>query len=168
MSGTRSTKPIRITARLLTGLLLAILAVPIGAQPASETTPGHGFGPAYDVAHESTLNGTVQEVVTRHTIGSPAGIHLLVAGSRGMVDALVGPFLNKATREALQTGTAVRIVGATTQLRGKEYFMARLLTVGGQTIKVRSEHGALLRGPSTRERRAGTRKPQTAADGGAR
>ena len=80
---------------LFAGLLLAILVVPLGAQPASETHAGHGFGVVYDAAHEITLAGTVQEVVTHHMAGRPAGVHLMVAGPHGLVDAHVGPFLAK-------------------------------------------------------------------------
>jgi hypothetical protein len=131
-------------AGLLTGLMFAILAVPLVAQPATEVHPGHGIGPVYDVSHEVTLNGIIQQVVTKHTAGAPAGMHLLVTSPEGTVDAHVGPFLNKQAKEALQAGTAVRVVGAKTTIRGKSYLLARQLTVGGHTIVVRSKHGALV------------------------
>ena len=98
----RLTKPTRLIAGLLCGLLLAILAVPLGAQPASTTHPAQGFGPVYDASHEITLNGTIQEFVTKRVVGSPTGMHLLVAGPDGVVDARVGPFLSKETKEALR------------------------------------------------------------------
>jgi hypothetical protein len=144
MSRTRFTKSTRIFAGLLTGLLLAMLAIPVGAQTAPKSSPGHGFGPVYDAAHETTLQGTIQEVVTRHTVGSPAGMHLLVAGPQGVVDSHLGRFLSKQTKEALQTGMPVRIVGATCSLNGKEYFLARQLTVGGQTVTIRNARGLLI------------------------
>ncbi len=136
------TKPTRMFAGLLTGLLFAILVVPLGAATAPKTRPGQGFGPVYDAAHETTLNGTIQEVVTKHTPGSPAGMHLLVAGPKGVVDTHVGAFLNKQTKEALKVGMPVQIVGATTSVRGKEYFLARMLTVGGHTVTLRNTKGA--------------------------
>ena len=46
---------------------------------APESRAGQGFGPAYDLAHETTLAGTIQGVVTRPEAGSPAGMHLLIA-----------------------------------------------------------------------------------------
>jgi hypothetical protein len=145
-----SIKPARLTAGVLAGLLLAILAVPLVAQPPAETQAGRGFGPVYDAAHETTLNGTIEKVVTQHTAGSPAGMHLLVAGPHGVVDAHVGPFLTKETKQALQEGTPVRIVGAMTSLHGKDYLLARLLTVGDRTVKVRSERGLLAPMPAAR------------------
>jgi len=153
MRRTRLTKPIPIhiltTAGLLAGLLFAILAVPLVAQPASETRVGHGFGVVYDAAHEITLTGTVQQVVTRHTPGSPAGMHLMVAGPQGLVDAHVGPFLSKEMKEALHTGTPVQMVGAMASLRSRKYLMVRELNVGGSKVTLRSEHGFLVRSPGS-------------------
>jgi hypothetical protein len=145
MRRTRLTKNTRMIAGLLAGLLFAIPAVPLGAQPASETRPGQGFGPVYDAAHEITLTGTVQEVISRHMAGRPVGLHLMVAGPQGLVDAHVGPFLSREMKEALHTGTPVQLVGAMASLRGRKYLMVRELTVGGTTVTVRSEHGFLVR-----------------------
>ena len=161
----RLTKPIPMIAGLVAGLLFAILAVPLGAQPASETHVGHGFGVIYDRAHEITLSGDVQQVVTRHIVGTPGGMHLLVTGPRGLVDAHIGPFLSKEMNEALHTGTPVQIVGAMATLNGKNYLLARELTVGGTTITVRSEHGFLRRSQLTLARHSATEKT---LNGGAR
>jgi hypothetical protein len=138
----------RRIAGLLSGLLFAILAIPLVAQPATEVHPGLGIGPVYDAAHEVTLNGIIQTVVTKHTKGVPVGMHLLVSGPEGVVDAHVGPFLNKQAKEALREGTPIRIVGAKTSIRGKSYLLARQLTVDGHTFTVRSRHGLLAPQPS--------------------
>ena len=153
MRFTRFTNPIRMTARLLAGLLLAISVVPAAAQITAESHLGRGFGPVYDRAHEITLSGTIQEVVTTRVAGSPAGIHLLVAGLQGVVDAHVGPFLSKDTKESLQAGMPVRIVGAMSSVEGKSYLLARELTVGGSTVTVRTERGILLPVPTPRAQR---------------
>jgi hypothetical protein len=151
------------------GLLFAVVAVPLGAQPASGTHAGHGLGPAYDAAHEITVNGTIQTVVTKHTKGSPAGMHLMVMGPEGVVDAHVGPFLSKANREALQEGMLVRIVGAMSLQHGKSYLMARELTVGNRTITVRSEHGVLAPMPTAHHARSRSEmKSSIEVSGGAR
>jgi len=163
-------KPTRLVVGLLCGLLFATIVLPLGAQPASATRPGRGFGPAYDAAHEITLNGTVQQVITKHTKGSPAGMHLMVAGPGGLVDAHVGPFLSKEMKDALHMGTPVQIVGANVSLHGKTYLYARLLSVGGSTVTVRSKHGALAHQHSTSQHVARswkqTSKPEL--NGGAR
>jgi hypothetical protein len=134
-----------LTAGLLAGLLLAILAVPLGAQLAPETRATRAVGPVYDAAHEITLNGTIQEVVTKRVAGSPVGMHLLVAGPEGVVDAHVGPYLTKDTQEALHAGLPVQIVGAVEQLHGKSILLARQLIFGGRTVTVRNENGFLVR-----------------------
>lgn len=134
----------------LTGLLCAVLAVQLGAQTAPDSHAGRGFGPVYDAAHETTFNGTIQEVVATRVTGSPAGTHLLVAGPQGIVDTSVGPFLSKETEESLQAGAPVRIVGATVSLNRKEYCAARQLTVSGRTVTVRNEHGLLVHQHSSR------------------
>jgi hypothetical protein len=150
MTRDRSTKPTQLTAGLLAGLLLAILAVPLGAQLAPETRATRAVGPVYDAAHEITLNGTIQEVVTKRVAGSPVGMHLLVAGPEGVVDAHVGPYLTKDTQEALHAGLPVQIVGAVEQLHGKSILLARQLIFGGRTVTVRSENGFLMRAHASR------------------
>lgn len=168
MRRSRVTKPFLVAAGLV-ALMLAATAVPLGAQPASETHAGRGFGPVYDAAHEITLNGTIQSIVTRHAKGSPAGMHLLVAGPDGVVDAHVGSFLNKTTRESLHEGSAIKIVGAMTTLHGKDYLLARTMTVGDHTVAVRSTRGML--GPMPAAVRAHSRsqkKSSAEVNGGAR
>jgi len=96
------------------------------------------------------VNGTVQEVVSKHVAGSPAGMHILVANSKSIVDAHLGPFLTKGTQEALHTETPVEIVGAVETIHGKEYLLAPQLILGGRTVTVRSEKGFLVRAYSPR------------------
>src|SRR4029077_10627488 len=104
MTPVRIAKLTLLLARLLCGLLFAITAAPLLSQPASESRPGRGFGPVYDAAREITINGTIQSVVSKHTVGSPVGMHLLVSQAESMVDAHVGPFLAKDVQEALHAG----------------------------------------------------------------
>jgi hypothetical protein len=159
----------RLIAGLLSGLLFATMAVSLDAHAASVSHPAQGFGPVYDAAHETTFEGTIQEVVVKHTPGSPAGMHLMVAGPNGLVDAHIGPFMSKETREVLQPGVPVRIVGAKTELHGKTIFMARQLVVDGNTVTVRSPRGFLVQAHSPRADRAPIKKTsQPEQNGGAR
>jgi hypothetical protein len=155
-------------ADLLIGLLFAVLAVPLCAQTARV---GRGFGPVYDAAHETTLDGTVQQVITTHATGSPAGMHLLVAGPQGTVDAYIGTFLNSETKDLLRAGASLHIVGATSSLHGKEYYLARQLTVGGHTVTLRSKRGLLQGAHSshvTRAKAVASPEVTVARDGGIR
>jgi hypothetical protein len=144
MRRSRLTHLARIFAGPLNVLLFATLAIPLGAQVAPESHAGRGFGTGYDVAHESTITGTIQEVVSKRTVGSPLGTHLLIAGPRGTVDAHVGPYLTKDLQEALHFGTPVQVVGAMETLHGKQILLARQLIFGGRLVTIRSPHGFLV------------------------
>jgi hypothetical protein len=145
MRRTRFTIPIPLIAGLLASLLFAITVVPLGAETAPKTRVGKGFGVPYDAAHEITLSGNVEQVISKHTVGSPFGMRLLVSGPKGLVVAHVGPYLTKAEKNALHTGTPVLIVGSMAVVHGKSYLLARELNVGGTTVKLRNTHGTLLR-----------------------
>jgi hypothetical protein len=127
----------------LNALLLAALIIPAGAQE-PKSTVGRGFGPAYDVTHETTLSGTIEDVVTKPPAGGVGGLHLMVAGPQGVVDAHLGSFLSKETKDSLHAGMPVQIIGAPIQLHEKEYFLARELNVDGKTVVIRSERGFLV------------------------
>jgi hypothetical protein len=166
MISSRFMKCPRTVAGLLAGLMFAVLAVPLGAETAPPSRVGHGFGPFYDAAHEITITGTIQEVVTKHVAGSPAGMHLLVAGPQGLVDSHVGPFLSKENKAILQAGTPIQIVGAMSVVRGKSYFFVRQLTIGDNTVTVRGKHGLLLLGHSRHPFPSGEKRGLAALNGG--
>ncbi len=153
----------RLIAGLLSGLLFATMAVSLDAHAASVSRHGQGFGPVYDAAHETTFEGTIQEVVLKHTPGTPGGMHLMVAGPRGLVDAHIGPFMTKQTKEALQAGVPIRIVGASAEAHGKTIFLARQLTVDGNTVTVRNPRGFLVLAHNQREH-VGRSKTRTKID----
>ncbi len=157
-------------AGLLPAVLLVLSAVPARAQAAAATSPSRGPIPVYDAAHETTINGTVQQVVTKRAPGSPAGTHLIVTGPTGTVDAHVGPFLSREVREALHTGLPIQIVGAMETFQGKQYLLARQLKYGGITVQTRSANGVILRGalPSNVVSPKAQQAARLAATGGAR
>ncbi len=157
----RLPKPTPLIAGLLTGLLFAIFTPPLSAQSAPETRATRQPVLGYDKAHEITLNGTIQEVVSKRIGGSPIGLHLLVASSKGMVDAHLGPFIGKDTQEALHAGTPVQIIGAIETLHGKDYLLAREVIFGGRQVTVRSENGFLVRVHNGRSARS---KPESTTE----
>lgn len=103
---------------------------------------------SYDMAREITFSGAIQQVVTKHTPGSPAGLHLLVGNSGGIIDTHVGPYLPRDVKEELRTGEPVQVTGIIETFQGKDYLLARVLVVGGRQITVRNEHGFLVRAQS--------------------
>jgi hypothetical protein len=153
---------------LCAALCLAMVAIPLGAQPTHVSQPGRGFGPGYNATHETTLNGTVQEVLTHHPVGSPAGTHLMVAGPQGMVDVHIGSFLTKDTREALHVGLPIQVVGAEQTLHGRQYLLARQIIFGGRLVTVRSSNGFLVPAISHRRASSRSRSAKSLTNGGAR
>jgi hypothetical protein len=145
----------------LFGSLLFVFQLHAQTAPASQAPRQLSLG--YDKAHEITLTGAVQEVFSERAIGTPAGLHLLVAGEQGIVDAHLGPFLSQETRDALQSGESVQIVGAMTKINGNEYLLARQLIMDGHTITIRTERGFLVHSLALR-----ASSSQTATNGGVR
>lgn len=157
----------RVIAGLLAGLLFTVVTIQPSAQTAADSRAQRPLIPSYDKAHEITLSGTVQEVVAKRVPGSPFGMHLLVAGPEGVVDAHVGPYLSKDTQEGLHAGLPVQIVGAMEEVHGKHYLLVRQLIFGGGMVMVRSEHGFLTRerGPRRARSKPDNKSPKTMQKG---
>lgn len=147
MRSTRKSKLSLALTALLTGVLMACLAAPVTA--ATESQPARGVVGQYDAAHEMTINGTVQQVITKRTVGSPAGMHLKISGTNGVVDAHVGPFLTKSMLQAVHTGLPLQVVGSMVTIRGKQVLLVRQMIYGGQTVIVRNSQGLLHRPAET-------------------
>jgi hypothetical protein len=156
---------------MLAGLggLAAMAVVPLSAKAVAEEIAQRGTV-GYDRAHEITVSGTVQEAVAKAPLGSPAGVHLMVASPQGLVDAHIGPYLTKETQEALHAGTPVEMVGAMETVAGKQYFLVRQVSFGGRVLNVRTANGFLLqvREGNSRHRGAAIQKSGMASNGGAR
>lgn len=151
MRRTRLTKPVHMIAGLLCGLLFAILAVPLGAQPAPTAHP------YYDIAKEVTLNGTVSSVVKKGAAGMTAGSHLMLRTSSGTVDASLGRWgLVGKGALSVATGQRVEVTGVMKTVKNREFFVARTVTVGSRIYTMRNQHGISV-SPQSRAR-AG-RKP---------
>lgn len=155
-----------LIAELLAGLLVTILVTPLAAQPPSAPVLPKGPAPTYDVAHELAFDGNIQAVITQRQTGSPAGLHLIISGEMGTVDAHLGPFLTQETREALHMGLPVHVVGCMKEFDGRSILLARLISFGGRTVIVRSSHGALVLYPSHAP--AVMPAPAESANGGSR
>src|SRR5271154_162864 len=106
MRRTRLTKLAQMIAGLLTGLLIAIVAVPLGAQPAPES---HRY---YDITKEVTVKGTVSSVLANASTGMIRGSHLLLVTSSGPVDASLGRFaLQRKGALSVAAGEEVEVTG---------------------------------------------------------
>jgi len=134
-------------------LFFGWLAVPAGAQTA-ESAKAARTAPLYDASKETTLQGTVNSVVTKPGAGMIAGGHLLVATAQGNVDAHVGRALQGTNAVAVKAGDAVKLVGVMATVNHNQIFLVRTAEIGGHTYTIRSETGFLV--SSTRPRGSST------------
>jgi hypothetical protein len=117
------------------------LAEQPGVQAASTRFESTTLGtPARDTA----MAGTVQEVITTRTLGAPVGFQLVLEGPQGEFTAGLGSMLSGQVRQALSPGTPVQISGVMETINGKPYLLARKLTVAGDQIIIRNDHGFLV------------------------
>lgn len=135
-----------IAAGPLIGVLLAMFAVPLTAQP--------GDPHAYDVSREVTLNGTISAVVTKTTPGMLMGAHLVLTTTSGTVDASLGRWALQGKHPlSVSSGQQVEVTGIMETIKGKEVFIARTVKSGGNVYTLRNQHGIEI-SPQTRERAA--------------
>jgi len=134
-----------LIAGLLTGLLLAILVVPLNAEDSDSR---------YDVSKEVTLSGTVSSVLRKPTPGMIWGSHLIVETVSGRLDASLGRFgLEGKGALSVTPGQQIELTGIMKTVRGKEVFVVRSVKANGITYALRNEHGIEV-SPQARERAA--------------
>lgn len=131
-----ATGSIRLIAGGVLGALLAIIAVPLAAQPAREAHP------FYDITKETTIRGAVSSVLPRHSAGTIPGAHLLLSTASGEVDASLGRWgLQGKGALSVRVGQQVELTGIMKTIRAKEVFVARTVKVGSRVYTIRNQHG---------------------------
>jgi hypothetical protein len=145
MRRSRFTTPPRLIAGLLIVPLLAILVVPLIAQPARDS------GAYYDISKEVTLSATVTAVLSRPAPGMVWGSHLLLTTASGNVDASLGRFALLG-KDALSVapGQQVEVTGVMKTVNDKEVFLVRTVKANGKVFSIRNQHGLPL-SPQARE-----------------
>jgi tetrahydromethanopterin S-methyltransferase subunit F len=139
--------------QLIAGLLFAILAVPLFAQPA---TPVHESHPFYDISKEVTLAGTVSSVLSRAPQGMMLGSHLLFETASGQVDGSLGKWgLVGKGALSVSAGQEVEVTGVMKTIRDKQVFVVRTVKAEGKVYVIRNEHG-IPASPQSRERASQT------------
>jgi hypothetical protein len=139
-------------AAVLSGLGLAIAAVPLLAVPSAAQTVRTEAHPYYDVHQEVTLRGMVSSVVTKASPGMVVGSHLLLQTESGAVDASLGRWgLRGKGALAVSAGQMVEVTGVKKTLLNREVFVVRSVKSGGAVYTVRNEHGIAV-SPQSRQR----------------
>ncbi len=122
-----------LTAGLLTGLLFAILVVPLNAADS---------GSWYDVSKEVTLSGTVSSVLHKPAPGMIWGSPLMIETASGRFDASLGRFgLEGEGALSVTPGRQIQLTGVMKTVRDKEVFVVRSVKANGKTFTMRNKHG---------------------------
>ena len=126
-------------------LYIFVPAVALAQQPGLQAASTPFESTILDAAaHDIAMAGTVQELITARTPGAPVGLQLVVEGSQGTFTASLGSILSDQVRQTLSPGTPVQISGVMATINGKSYLLARKLTVAGDQVIIRNDHGFLV------------------------
>ena len=138
--------------RLLTGAIgiAAIVAMPLVAAAAAQW-PHHGWhhgGPMYDAQAETRVTGTVEAVnnVTgpdgASCCGAGGGTHVTLKTATESIEVHFGPAVWLREQGVnLAAGDTVEILGSRVMMRGAAVLLAREITKGGTTWKLRPGAG---------------------------
>ena len=144
---------IRLIAGLVTGLLFAITAISLNAQPLGSSTKAEPH-PFYELNKEVVYSGPVSAVYEGPGAGLIPGSHVMLLTGSGIVDASLGKWaLRGKGAPTIAKGEQVTVRGVMKTIRNKEVFVVRILEVGGHTYTIRNQHGAPA-SPQSRERAA--------------
>lgn len=111
--------------------------------------------PAYELAKEINLQGTVQKIETVTSAGI-LGIHIQMQTAKGIVDVHLGSApVASAKTLGLVTGQSVNITGMMSDSSGSSVLLARVLTTSNHIFILRNEHGLPARAIMPRSGSAG-------------
>lgn len=122
--------------------LIFLVAIP-WAIAQSGMQGGRGLGARnYNPATETTLKGTVEDVM--QTTGNRGGIgtHLSLKTDQGVYDVHVGPAAYVSAQQfAFAKGDALEVIGSKANVNGKDILIARQIKKGNGTLTLRDERG---------------------------
>ncbi|WP_158791614.1 hypothetical protein [Granulicella sp. L60] len=115
---------------------------------------------------ELSVDGPIIEVVSKRSLGSPQGTHLLVSANMQTMDVSVGPYLAPDVRTKISKASQIHVTGVMRSINGKTYLVAREIVLNGQTFVIRNQSGFLVHGSSSNGQ-PGSRREHTEQVGGA-
>ena len=127
-------------------VLLSPPSVVLAQTTAGRGPMGRGMAMHYDVAAETTLSGTVEDVKSMASPRNGAGgLHLIVRTDNGTQEVAVGPawFVTSKHFEFAK-GDAVTVTGARTTVAGTAIVIAREVKKGEQVLTLRDAKGIPL------------------------
>lgn len=99
---------------------------------------------AYDATQETVVEGTILSY-TAESATPPIGAHLVLQTAAGAIDVHLGAasFL-QANHFSVAKGDSVRVVGVSSATRQGTVFLVRVIQKAGQSLALRTAHGAPL------------------------
>ena len=100
-------------------------------------------GPAaYDHANETTVGGTITQVISAVGPDGAVGVHATVKTEAGLVNVQIGPAMYIGMNNfSFLLGDRVAIIGAKVTQNGVTAVWTRAITKDGQTLVLRDENG---------------------------
>ena len=109
----------------------------LAAQTKNRPTPAR-----YDRVMETTVGGTITQVISAVGADGTVGVHAIVATASGLVNVQIGPAMYIGTNNfSFLFGDRVAIIGAKVTQGGTTAVWARSVTKDGQTLVLRDENG---------------------------
>lgn len=106
----------------------------------SKTAPATAAG--YDRAAETTVAGTITEVISAVGADGSVGVHAIVKTDAGLAKVQIGPAMYIGMNNfCFLSGDRVSVVGAKVTRSGAPAVWARSVTKDGQTLVLRDENG---------------------------
>jgi len=124
----------------------ASFTLPAFAQSAAAASTSAVSSRIYEASKETTTGGTISAVVQKPKAGLPLGLHLMVETPQGQMDVQLGPYYARiAAQKGLQPGATIQVTGETFHYAAGDVFLARTVTVNGQTLTIRNQYGFPVR-----------------------
>ncbi len=110
---------------------------------ASAFAQNAAVSPKYDVATETKLKGTVEEVKQIETAKGNPAIHLMVKSGEQLLEVYLCPnaFLQEM-QMAFAMGDQVEVIGSKVKVDQADVVLAREITKGTDTLVLRDKKGA--------------------------
>jgi len=138
--------PVLFLCALLFLVFSGFVSLPAIAQSQNPAGAAPAVPSVYDATKEVVLQGTISSVVTRPKAGLPLGLHLMLETTQGQVDVHLGPYFGSvAAEKGLVPGASLQATGVTSQFKGGNVFLARVIVIGNQTLTIRSQRGFPVR-----------------------
>jgi hypothetical protein len=138
-------KAIRVRIAGFISALLLLLGNSVSAQQLADRPRQAAMRAlAYDATRETVVEGTVLSY-TAESLTPPIGAHLVLQTAAGAIDVHLGAasFL-QANHFSVAKGDSVRVVGVSSATRQGTVFLVRVIQKAGQSLVLRTAHGAPL------------------------